>query len=75
MKKTMTQLEKGKVFHPNAVIDYADGGIVSKEFIHTNGGSVTLFSFDQGQSLSEHSAPFDAMVRSEEHTSELQSRI
>lgn len=62
MKKTMTQLEKGKVFHPNAVIDYADGGIVSKEFIHTNGGSVTLFSFDQGQRLSEHSAPFDAMV-------------
>lgn len=58
----MAQVEKGKVFQPNAVIGYTDGGIVSKEFIHTNGGSVTLFSFDCGQKLSEHSAPFDAMV-------------
>lgn len=58
----MAQVEKAKVFVPNDVIEYAEGGIVSKEFIHTNGGSVTLFSVDEGQQLSEHSAPFDAMV-------------
>lgn len=58
----MTQIEKGKAFQPNTMIEYAEGGIVSKEFIHTKGGSVTLFSFDKGQNLSEHSAPFDAMV-------------
>lgn len=58
----MAQVEKGKVFRPNAVIEYAEGGIVSKEFMHSDGGSVTLFSFDKGQKLSEHSAPFDAMV-------------
>ena len=60
--KIMANIEKAKVFVPNDVIDYAEGGIVSKEFIHTGGGSVTLFSFDAGQNLSEHSAPFDAMV-------------
>lgn len=59
----MATIEKGQVFVANAVIDYAEGGIVSKEFIHTQGGSVTLFSFDEGQNLSEHSAPFDAMVQ------------
>lgn len=58
----MALIEKGKAFLPNTMIEYAEGGIVSKEFIHTKGGSVTLFSFDKGQNLSEHSAPFDAMV-------------
>ena len=53
---------KNKVFTPKEMIDYSDGGIVSKELIHTQAGSVTLFSFDEGQQLSEHSAPFDAMV-------------
>ena len=58
----MANVETGRVFRPSEMIDYADGGIVSKELIHTNGGSVTLFSFDEGQRLSEHSAPFDAMM-------------
>ena len=53
---------KNKVFTPKEMIDYSDGGIVSKELIHTQAGRVTLFSFDEGQQLSEHSAPFDAMV-------------
>ena len=58
----MATIEKGKVFVPSEVIEYADGGIVSKELVHTKGGSMTLFSFDAGQQLSEHSAPFDAIV-------------
>ena len=58
----MTKILKAQVFNPNEVIDYADGGVISKEFIHTANGSVTLFSFDEGQKLSEHSAPFDAVV-------------
>ena len=59
----MATIEKGKAFIANEAIDYAEGGIVSKEFIHTEGGSVTLFSFDKGQQLSEHSAPFDAVLQ------------
>jgi quercetin dioxygenase-like cupin family protein len=44
------------------LIDYQDGSIVSKELIKKDKGTVTLFSFDRGQGLSEHTAPFDALV-------------
>ena len=59
----MATIEKGKVFKATEVIEYTDGGVVSKEFIHSNAGSVTLFSFDAGQGLSEHTAPFDALIQ------------
>ncbi len=59
----MAKLEKDTIFSANKVIDYADGGVISKELIHSNAGSVTLFSFDAGQGLSEHSAPFDALIQ------------
>ena len=55
-------IEKKKVLSPNELIDYAAGGIVSKEFEHSNAGSMTLFAFDEGQRLSEHSAPYDATL-------------
>ena len=59
----MAKLEKGMVFNAKNVIDYAEGGVVSKELVHSNAGSVTLFSFDAGQGLSEHTAPFDALIQ------------
>lgn len=59
----MAKLEKDTIFSTNKVIDYADGGVISKELVHSNAGSVTLFSFDAGQGLSEHSAPFDALIQ------------
>ncbi len=43
-------------------IDYQAGAIVSREVIKKKTGTVTLFAFDQGQGLSEHTAPFDALV-------------
>jgi len=43
-------------------IDYQNGSVVSKEIIKGKTGNVTLFAFDKGQGLSEHTAPFDAMV-------------
>lgn len=58
----MAKFEKGKVFAAGEMIDYAEGGVVSKELIHNPSGSVTLFSFDAGQGLSEHLAPFDALI-------------
>ena len=57
------KIEKGTVLVANETIAYAEGGIVSKEFVHANAGSLTLFAFDEGQGLSEHSAPFDATVQ------------
>ena len=44
------------------LIEYQDGAVVSKEIIKKNTGTVTLFAFDKGQGLSEHTAPFDALV-------------
>jgi len=44
------------------MIAYQDGSIVSKEIIKKTSGTVTIFAFDQDQGLSEHTAPFDALV-------------
>ncbi|MDI6733146.1 MAG: cupin domain-containing protein [Planctomycetota bacterium] len=44
------------------LVDYQNGSIVSKTLINKKTGTVTLFAFDEGQGLSEHVAPFDAMV-------------
>ncbi len=44
------------------LVDYQPGSIVSREVLSRPTGTVTLFGFDAGQGLSEHTAPFDAMV-------------
>ncbi len=44
------------------MVAYQDGAVVSRTLIDKGTGTVTLFSFDAGQGLSEHTAPFDAMV-------------
>jgi quercetin dioxygenase-like cupin family protein len=41
---------------------YQDSSIVSRVLLKNNGGTVTLFAFDQGEGLSEHTAPFEALV-------------
>ena len=44
------------------LVDYQKGSVVSRTIIDKKAGTVTLFSFDDGQGLSEHTAPFDALV-------------
>jgi quercetin dioxygenase-like cupin family protein len=44
------------------LLDYQEGAVVSRTIIDKPTGTVTLFAFDQGQGLSEHTAPFDALV-------------
>jgi quercetin dioxygenase-like cupin family protein len=44
------------------LVDYQVGSVVSREIVRKNTGTVTLFAFDEGQGLSEHTAPFDALV-------------
>ena len=44
-------------------VKYADNSVVSNTLINKAGGTVTLFAFDAGQGLSEHTAPFDALVQ------------
>jgi quercetin dioxygenase-like cupin family protein len=55
--------EPANKFRFNESVDYSTDGIVSKRVLDRNVGNVTLFAFDKGQRLSEHSAPFDAMLQ------------
>ncbi len=50
------------VFNVSNAVSYHPASIVSKQLIKKETGSVTLFAFDEGQDLSEHTAPYDAMV-------------
>jgi quercetin dioxygenase-like cupin family protein len=52
----------GKPLPMSSFIQYADHAVVSKQLIKQKTGTVSLFAFDKGQSLSEHTAPFEAFV-------------
>ena len=52
-----------KVIALDEIIEYQDGSIVSRTIVEKQSATVTLFAFDKGQSLSEHTAPFDAIVQ------------
>ena len=57
------EFEKDKVFRFDQEVEYSDGSIVSKNVLKRDVGNVSLFSFDKGEGLSEHTAPFDAIVQ------------
>jgi len=46
----------------SSLIDYQTGSVVSRTIIDKTAGTVTVFAFDQGEGLSEHTAPYDALV-------------
>ena len=59
---------EGKIPHSQAIdiaglVDYSPGSVVSRTIAENDAGTVTAFSFDAGEGLSEHSAPFDALVQ------------
>lgn len=54
---------KSKPIKIDSLAEYQDESVVSREIIKKEVGTVTIFAFDKGQGLSEHSAPFDAMVQ------------
>ena len=54
---------KGKAIEIGSLTEYQGDSVVSREIIKKELGTVTIFAFDKGQGLSEHSAPFDAMVQ------------
>lgn len=54
---------KGEKFSFSESVAYADGSIVSKILLRNEKGNVTLFAFDKGEVLSEHTAPYDAIVQ------------
>jgi len=52
----------GKVLNLTNLIEYQEGSVVSRTLIDKKTGTLTIFAFDKGQGLSEHTAPFDALV-------------
>ena len=63
--------EHSNVFRFPENVEYSADGIISKRIIDRPAGTVTLFSFDKGQRLSTHSAPYDAMVQVVEGKAEI----
>ena len=67
----METFEKSKVFIIRNEIDYSKDAVVSKIVTKQPSGNITLFAFDKEQGLSEHSAPFDALVEVVEGKAEI----
>lgn len=58
----MTTAPKSEILDFNSLADYQTDAVVSRQITKVEGGNVTLFAFDEGQELSEHTAPYDALV-------------
>ncbi|HEX2997110.1 MAG TPA: cupin domain-containing protein, partial [Anaerolineales bacterium] len=58
----MTTAPKSEILHMTELVSYQDGSVVSRQITKSDAGNVTLFAFDKDQELSEHTAPFDALV-------------
>jgi quercetin dioxygenase-like cupin family protein len=59
----MTEELKARVLKAENLIEYQEGAVVSKEILRKSTGNITMFAFDKGEGLSEHTAPFDAIVQ------------
>jgi quercetin dioxygenase-like cupin family protein len=58
----MSTAPKSEILKLAHLAEYQAGAIVSRQITKSEGGNVTMFAFDEGQELSEHTAPFDALV-------------
>jgi quercetin dioxygenase-like cupin family protein len=64
-------LPGAQVAKAGELVNYQDGAVVSREIVKKPTGNVTLFAFDEGQGLSEHTAPFDALAQVVEGEAEI----
>jgi quercetin dioxygenase-like cupin family protein len=58
----MSEAPKSQILKLADLVSYQEGSVVSRQIVKADAGNVTLFAFDAGQELSEHTAPFDALV-------------
>jgi quercetin dioxygenase-like cupin family protein len=65
------EMPAGEVVRLTELVSYQEGAVVSRPVINRATGTVTLFAFDEGQGLSEHTAPFDALAHLLEGTAEI----
>lgn len=61
-REQQPNIKPAEVMRLADIVSYQEGSVVSREIVSKNTGTVTLFAFDAGQGLSEHTAPFDALV-------------
>ena len=67
----MSTAPKAEILTLTGMVSYQTGSIVSRQISKAEAGNVTLFAFDAGQELSEHTAPFDALVHVVEGEAEI----
>jgi len=70
-EKGKSKLQPGEPLELSGLVTYGEDSIVSRTLVNNSAGTVTLFAFDEGQGLSEHTAPFDALVHIIEGESEV----
>ena len=58
----MSTAPRSQILHIAEMVEYQEGSVVSRQITKAEAGNVTLFAFDTDQGLSEHKAPFDALV-------------
>lgn len=62
-KRPAGAIEPAVPFRLDELVDYAPGAVVSRTLAKSKAGTITVFAFDEGEELSEHTAPFDAYVQ------------
>lgn len=67
----MSTIPKAEILNLTEMVSYQPGSVVSRQITKAEAGNVTLFAFDEGQELSEHTAPFDALVHVVEGEAEI----
>ncbi len=67
----MSTAPKAEILNLPDMVSYQTGSVVSRQITKADAGNVTLFAFDAGQELSEHTAPFDALVHVVEGEAEI----
>lgn len=73
MSSTTARVEiaEAQAFALQGLVNYQDGSVVSRVILKREKGNITLFAFDEGQGLSEHTSPFDAIVQALEGGAEV----
>jgi len=67
----MSTAPKAEILNLSDMVSYQTGSVVSRQITKADAGNVTLFAFDAGQELSEHTAPFDALIHVVEGEAEI----
>src|SRR5512142_1962086 len=66
-----SEIAGAEAFSLSGLVNYQEGSVVSRVLLKRDKGNVTIFAFDEGQGLSEHTSPFDALLQAVEGEAEI----